>query len=53
MQIVCCLNHMLCAWLATNDPVYKEVAKESFDFLLSKTFRKNSIHVISNKTLAI
>ena len=41
---------LLCAWLATNDPVYKEVAKESFDFLLLKTFRKNSIHVISNKT---
>ena len=41
---------MLCAWLATNEPVYKKVAKESFDFLLSKTFRKNSIHVISNKT---
>jgi hypothetical protein len=41
---------MLCAWLATDDPVYKKVAKESFDFLLSKTFDKKSIHVISNKT---
>jgi hypothetical protein len=27
---------MLCAWLATGDPVYKEIARTSFDFLLSK-----------------
>lgn len=40
---------MLCAWLVTGEPIYKEIAKKSFDFLLSKTFRKNSIHVISNK----
>ena len=40
---------MLCAWLATCEPVYKEIARSSFDFLLSKTFRNNSINVISNK----
>lgn len=41
---------MLCAWLATGEVIYKEIAKSSFDFLLSKTFRENSIKVISNKT---
>ncbi|MCC7303104.1 MAG: glycosyltransferase [Bacteroidia bacterium] len=41
---------MLCAWLATSEPIYKEIANSSFDFLLSKTFRNNSIRVISNKT---
>jgi glycosyltransferase involved in cell wall biosynthesis len=41
---------LLCAWYATNEPVYKETARASFDFLLSKTFRKNKIKVISNKT---
>ncbi len=40
---------MLCAWLATCEPVYKEIAKSTFDFLLSRTFRQNSINVISNK----
>lgn len=41
---------MLCAWMVTGDGIYKEIAKESFDFLLSKTFRrKNTINVISNK----
>jgi glycosyltransferase involved in cell wall biosynthesis len=40
---------MLCAWLDTGDTVYKEIAKSSFDFLLSKTFEKNNIKVISNK----
>jgi hypothetical protein len=40
---------MLCAWLATCEPVYNEIAKSSFDFLLSRTFRQNSINVISNK----
>lgn len=39
---------LLCAWLATGDSTYKEIAKSSFDFLLSKTFRKESIKVISN-----
>jgi glycosyltransferase involved in cell wall biosynthesis len=41
---------MLCAYLATNEPLYKEIAKTTFDFLLSKTFSQNSIKVISNKT---
>ncbi|TMI63083.1 MAG: glycosyltransferase [Bacteroidetes bacterium] len=41
---------MLCAWLATGEQVYKDIAKSSFDFLLSKTFGENSIKVISNKT---
>jgi hypothetical protein len=40
---------MLCAWLATGNLIYKEIAKSSFNFLLSKTFTKNSIKVISNK----
>jgi glycosyltransferase involved in cell wall biosynthesis len=41
---------MLCAWMDTGNVTYKEIAKESFDFLLSKTFRKNKINVISNKS---
>ena len=41
---------LLCAWLATGDQVYKEIAKSSFDFLLSLTFQDNKIRVISNKT---
>lgn len=40
---------MLCAWLATDKLIYKEIAKSSFDFLLSKIFIKNRIQVISNK----
>jgi len=40
---------LLCAWLATGEAVYNDIAKSSFDFLLSKTFRKNRINVISNK----
>ena len=40
---------MLCAWLATGEESYLEIAKSSFDFLLSKTFRNNNIKVISNK----
>ncbi len=41
---------LLCAWIATNESIYKEIAKSSFDFLLSKTFTENNIKVISNKT---
>jgi glycosyltransferase involved in cell wall biosynthesis len=41
---------MLCAWSATGDLVYKEIAESSFAFLLSKTFREDTIKVISNKT---
>ena len=40
---------MLCAYLATDDAVYKEIAKKSFDFLLSKIYRNGRIRVISNK----
>ena len=40
---------ILCAWMETGDPVYQEIAKTSFDFLLSLTFSGNQIKVISNK----
>ncbi len=40
---------MLCAYLATSNTVYKEIAKTSFDFLLSKIFFSNTIKVVSNK----
>jgi len=40
---------LLCAWVTTGKPVYKEIAKASFDFLLSKIFIDNNIRVISNK----
>lgn len=41
---------MLCAWQLTGLQEYKEIAKESFDFLLSKTFNEDGIKVISNKS---
>ncbi len=41
---------MLCAYLATGNTEYKEIAKTSFDFLLSKTFKGNVMQVISNQT---
>jgi len=40
---------MLYAWLVTGDIRYKETAISSLQFLLSKTFHKNGIEVISNK----
>jgi len=40
---------MLYAWLVTGETVYKEVARSSFDFLLSQIFNENGIEVISNK----
>ena len=40
---------MLCAYLATKNVVYQEIAKTSFDFLLSKIFYNNAIKVVSNK----
>lgn len=40
---------MLCAWLATGESIYREIAQTSFDFLLSKIFIKDSIRVISNQ----
>lgn len=40
---------LLCAYLSTNDVTYKNIAKESFDFLLSMIFVEGKIKVISNK----
>jgi len=40
---------MLCAYLTTGETSYMEIAKKSFDFLLSKIYRKEKIKVISNK----
>ncbi len=40
---------ILCAWLATKNPLYKVVALSTFDFLLENIFTHNSINVISNK----
>jgi len=40
---------MLYTWLLTNDTKYKDIAISSLDFLLSRTFNKNGIEVISNK----
>ncbi|MFN0082628.1 MAG: glycosyltransferase [Ferruginibacter sp.] len=40
---------LLCAWLATGETVYKDIAKGSFDFLLNKIFKNGRIKVISNK----
>src|SRR5690606_1128035 len=40
---------LLCAYQETGDSHYKDIAKESFDFLLSKTFNEQGIKVISNK----
>ncbi len=40
---------MLCAWLATGEQIYKDIARESFDFLLTRIFTEKRIRVISNK----
>ena len=40
---------LLCAYLATGEESYKEIAKTSFDFLLSKNKKNNRIRVISNQ----
>ena len=40
---------MLCAFLTTNNRVYHDIAKTSFDFLLAKIFKNNVIKVVSNK----
>jgi len=39
---------LLCAWLATGEKAYRNIAQSSFAFLLSKTFSRESIKVISN-----
>ena len=41
---------MLCAWLMTNDPTYKDIALSSFNFLLSNTFNAKGINIISNRS---
>ncbi|MGE5393899.1 MAG: glycosyltransferase [Candidatus Saccharibacteria bacterium] len=40
---------LLCAWLVTGDNQYREIARQSFDFLLSHIFTESGIEVISNK----
>ncbi|MFZ4614074.1 MAG: mannosyltransferase, partial [Bacteroidia bacterium] len=40
---------LLCAWQVTNDKIYLDIAKDSFDFLVSKIFIGDEIKVISNK----
>lgn len=40
---------MLCAYLVTKNKTYSEIAKNSFDFLLSKIFINDAIKVVSNK----
>ena len=39
---------MLCAWTTTGNPVYKQIARQSFDFLLEHTFTDEGIKVIPN-----
>ncbi|RYF94750.1 MAG: glycosyltransferase, partial [Chitinophagaceae bacterium] len=41
---------LLCAYAVTGDVVYRDIAKESFDFLLTKTFAEDGIKVISNRS---
>ena len=45
----CLPEALLCAYLASGEIVYKKIAQTSFHFLLSKTFKEDSIKVISNK----
>jgi len=40
---------LLCAWISTKDELYKHIAEESFQFLMSKIMIDDSIKVISNK----
>ncbi|WP_344830882.1 glycosyltransferase [Chryseobacterium ginsenosidimutans] len=40
---------LLCAWIVTKDEVHKQIAEESFHFLLSKIVIDGNIKVISNK----
>lgn len=39
---------LLCAYTITDDEVYKDIAKKSFDFLMGQTFNVDSIKVISH-----
>jgi len=40
---------MLYIWLITGESIYKDIARTSFNFLLSMIFNKNGIEVISNR----
>jgi hypothetical protein len=40
---------ILYAWMLTGEAVYRDISLSSFNFLLSKTFNRNGIEVISNK----
>jgi len=40
---------LLCAWMSTGNLIYRDIAKSSFDFLLSKIMHNDGISVISNK----
>jgi len=39
---------LLCAWLSTGNYVYRDIAHESFDFLLKQTFTEAGIKVVPN-----
>ena len=39
---------MLCAWLSTGNYIYRDIAHESFDFLLQHTFTEAGIKVVPN-----
>ena len=41
---------MLYAWLMTDESTYKDIARTSFNFLLTQTFNDNGIEVISNRS---
>jgi hypothetical protein len=40
---------LLCAWLLSGEPNYRDIATTSFNYLLSRTFNENGIEVISNR----
>ena len=40
---------LLCAYLSTENEVFKDIAKSSFDFLLSIIFKNDKIKVVSNQ----
>lgn len=40
---------LLYAWQLTGEAIYRDIARSSLDFLLSRTFNENGIEVISNK----
>jgi hypothetical protein len=41
---------MLFTWLLTGESVYENIARSSFNFLLSQTFNENGLEVISNRS---